>query len=271
MRLSRALMATVSVGALALAAAVVFTLDRPAGFLSVSASTPALSSPSKTDEIARPPSDAASLLQPAPIAQAQPANGLDAIGAATARPPLNSRPAEVTTPAVQATTAPVGALAFAPDPAQPDGNPILAPPPQIEVDITNLREAIASWRIGDLAGGDTFAKGTTNSLARAAADFASVKLQPRLDRILDFLAAYPDWPGAASLRRRAEEFFFADKRPTRQILEFFTSQKPEGPLGRIALARALRDDGRLEEARALVRALWRDSDLNANLEQILRK
>ena len=179
----------------------------------------------------------------------------------------------VVTPQVHATLAPFGLLAYADtaDSLRNDGNPILAAPPAILVDDTGVREAIAAYRSGDFTAAEAAASKTTNPVARAAVDWAAVRLQPRLDRIKGFLVANPDWPAAGVLRRRAEEAVYSDRRPARQVRDFFTPRKPDTPLGKLALARALLNEGATDEANAIIRQVWRESDLNATLETSIRK
>ena len=169
---------------------------------------------------------------------------------------------------------PVLAYAREAEPTASPGDPILAEPPPILVDVTGLREAIAAYRAGDLRAGDAAAKTTTNPLARTAAEWAALRLMPRetgLERIKAFLADQPDWPTAAALRRRAEEAIFSDKRPAPEVIAWFNARSPQTPLGKWALARALQSTGQTARAAALARDIWREAELSSPLENALRK
>ena len=208
--------------------------------------------------------DLAAFLHPTPISQRAPVTGIDAITQTTGSlPPQERRPAETV-------------LAYAPaaDPATSGANPALAVPPAILAETAGLREAIAAYRAGDLAAGDAAAATTTNPVARAAAEWSALRLLARpagLVRIAAFLTAHPEWPAAASLRRRAEEFLYMDKVPAAQVRAFLAGRLPETPLGRLALARSAQAEGNTAAAASLVRVVWRNADLTPALETSLRK
>ncbi len=222
-------------------------------------------------------------LHPAPLSERgegplrvdRPDNAQDAIKASLKPigPIIVSLPAHVATPAVLASLAPTGALGYAAtaDSLTREGNSALTTPPAIFVDIAGVREAIAAYRAGDFANGEAFAAQTTNSVARAAVDWAALRLNPNYSGIVAFLAAHPDWLAAAGLRRRAEEALYNDSRPARQILDFFARRQPETPQGRFALARALQGEGRAAEAVELARKIWREDTFAGSFEANLRK
>ena len=159
-------------------------------------------------------------------------------------------------------------------PGATDANPALAAATPILVDITGLPEAIAAYRAGDVRAGDAAARTTTNKLARVAAEWAALRLAPRetgFDRLTSFLTEQPDWAASGPLRRRAEEAIYFDKRPPAEVIAWFTPRRPETPLGKWALARALQATGAAPRATALVREIWREADLSPSLEASLRK
>ena len=159
-------------------------------------------------------------------------------------------------------------------PGATDANPALAAAPPILVDITGLPEAIAAYRAGDVRAGDAAARTTTNKVARVAAEWAALRLAPRetgFDRLSSFLTEQPDWAASGPLRRRAEEAIYFDKRPPAEVIAWFTPRRPETPLGKWALARALQATGAAPRATALVREIWREADLSPSLEASLRK
>ena len=197
-------------------------------------------------------------------------NALDAIAGQARAPAPPSHPAVVTVARVEAGS-PAGALSYA-SPLQPpgsSGNPLAAPPPAI-AEIPGLREAIAAYRSGDIAAGDAEAQQISDPLARTAAQWANLRLQPRFDRMRAFLAAHPDWPDS-SLRNRLEEALLQEQKPPVTVLSFFTESVPQTVSGRLALLRSLKAEGREAEASALARRIWREDNVSLASEAAFLK
>lgn len=70
-----------------------------------------------------------------------------------------------------------------------------------------------------------------------------------------FLARRADWPGLPQLQSRAEVAVARSTTPAR-VLRWFGSRDPATPTGAVALAQALKSEGRGTEAAALLRRLW---------------
>ncbi len=184
----------------------------------------------------------------------QPRSGLDAIAGVS--PAASDEAALAYAP-------PMGDLAPAIDPGivQPEGS--------LPESAAQTRDAIAAYRAGDLATGDALAGAMDDPLARVAAEWAALRLQPQaagLARFLRFFADHPDWPATGVLRRRAEEILWSDKKSPATVQTFFAGRRPETPLGRLALARALLSDGKIDAAAKLAGDVWRDADLPSSLE-----
>jgi soluble lytic murein transglycosylase len=142
-----------------------------------------------------------------------------------------------------------------------------------ELDMTGFSEAIAFYKAGDLAKGDAEAKAAKDPLVQTALEWIALRLFPRasgLDRLQAFAAAHPTWPAQGWLRRRSEEALFGDRKNASLIQPYFNASRPETPAGKLALARTLKDSGKDAEAAALVRDVWRDSNLNATLENKIK-
>lgn len=145
----------------------------------------------------------------------------------------------------------------------------IAPPPTPappSVDMSGIREAIALFRKGDQAGGDAIGRTRRDPVARTTVEWLSIRTNPRaagFARIMAFLNDHRDWPAAQWLRRKAEETIFGDKRDAGAVLAFFERDRPVSPFGELALARALRQTGRPDEAATLVRGVWRKNDLSS--------
>lgn len=85
-------------------------------------------------------------------------------------------------------------------------------------------------------------------------------------RYAAFLAANPDWPSAALLRRRAEARLWQEKSDA-AIVHAFTMDRPTTAKGKFALARALITEGDSDRAARLVRDAWRSDELSERSEE----
>lgn len=83
-------------------------------------------------------------------------------------------------------------------------------------------------------------------------------------KVIEVLEAHAGWPEPALLQLRAEQAFHAFGPSGDSVLTFYSQVEPLTVGGRMALAGALRDAGRTEEATAIARALWRDWSLAPN-------
>ncbi len=138
-----------------------------------------------------------------------------------------------------------------------------------ERDLTGLAEAIAFYRAGDLARGDGAAATAKDKIVKTALEWIALRSLPRetgFERLQAFMQAHPVWPALDWLKKRSEEALFGDRKSSALIKTFFSGADPETAAGKLALARVLTDDGKTSEAAALVRAVWREADLNPQLE-----
>ena len=143
----------------------------------------------------------------------------------------------------------------------------------VHVDLAGVRAVLTAYRAGDLAGGDALARALPEPIARTAAEWAALRLQPRavgLARINSFADAHPGWAANDWLRRRAEDLLLSDKRYAGQASAAFRAAPPASPAGLIVAARTLRDESRDDEAAAMIRPLWRDQELTESLETIVK-
>ncbi len=137
-------------------------------------------------------------------------------------------------------------------------------------DLTGFAPAIAYYKSGDLAKGDTAAAATANDrIIKTALEWVALRSFPResgFERAQAFMQAHPAWPALDWLKRRSEEALFGDRKSVGLIKTYFSGTDPETPAGKLALARALVSDGKTSEAAALARSVWREADLNPQLE-----
>ena len=155
-----------------------------------------------------------------------------------------------------------------------DSNPAFAPLPAFIAppDAAAAKLAIAAYRKGDMALGDAYSAAVTTEAARVALEWVAIRLDPHgtgFGRLTAFLKDHPDWPSAPWLRRRGEEALYADKQGFALLASYFSKVRPESAPGKLALARLYRNQGRIEEATALVRDVWREGEIGQALESKL--
>ena len=81
-----------------------------------------------------------------------------------------------------------------------------------------------------------------------------------------FLAANPKWPSANDMRRRAEDAI-DDTVPLSTLGTWFAANPPLSNAGKAAYARALRAQGKMDEAHAMARDAWTTGNLNKEDER----
>ncbi len=143
---------------------------------------------------------------------------------------------------------------------------------QLGLDLTGLHDALPYYKDGDLTQGDAQAARATDPIVRTALEWIALRnsRDAGQDRFHAFLVAHPDWPARDFLVRRIETGFYQNHSDPALIDDFFATRPPQTALGKLAQARALRDAGKDAEAQALVRDVWRHSDLLASLEAHVR-
>jgi len=181
-------------------------------------------------------------------------------------PPTPANPA-VTVPLVPPSRSDVDLSKVMPG----DWNPAVAPLPAwiAPPDAFSAKLAIAAYRRGDLALGDAYASTAETETGRAALEWVAIRMDSHgagFKRITAFLKVHPDWPSAPWLRRLSEEALYADKQGMGLISSYFSKANPATIPGRLALARLDRNEGRTEDAAALVRAVWREGEFGAAFE-----
>ena len=85
------------------------------------------------------------------------------------------------------------------------------------------------------------------------------------NRYAAFIAANPDWPSAALLRRRAEARLWQERSDAATV-RGFTGDQPVSARGKLALARILLGEGDRDGAGRLVRDAWRSEELSERVE-----
>ncbi len=146
--------------------------------------------------------------------------------------------------------------------------------PDVTFDAAIAQAAIKAYRTGDVAKGDEEARKIADETGRLTLEWTALRLQPQISgfaRISAFLDAHPDWAGAPSMRRRAEQALFSDKKRLAPAKAYFADRKPASTPGKLTLARVLLADGRKPDAAALVSEVWRTEELGGSLEALVQK
>ena len=84
-------------------------------------------------------------------------------------------------------------------------------------------------------------------------------------RYATFIAANPEWPSAALLRRRAEARLWQERSDAATV-RGFTGDQPVSARGKLALARIRLGEGDADGAGRLVRDAWRSEELSERVE-----
>ncbi len=150
------------------------------------------------------------------------------------------------------------------------------PPGALQADaalnLDAVRAAVTAYRKGALAEGDAAAARIDEPAARTLLEWVAIHANAGavpFSRIDAFLRGHPDYPATTRFRRRAEEALIAEKKSPAVIRAFFGAGQPVSPAGRVALALALKDEGRSAEAKALIRQSWRRDAFGPALEKIV--
>lgn len=139
-----------------------------------------------------------------------------------------------------------------------------SPAVRANAELSLVSRTLEAYREGDLAEGDRLAARITDPAAAALAEWFAIRSGHPVgfDRMATFQKANPDWPISTLLRRRAEEALLASRKPAAAIRAFFAQQAPLSVAGKLALADALKSEGRHQEAGEIIRKAWREDSLS---------
>ena len=135
-------------------------------------------------------------------------------------------------------------------------------------DPVGIQEAIVAYHADDLAAGDVLAQRIKDPLVRTALEWVALRNVPQkigMDRLVTFDTSHKDWPAPHWFRAQMEARLLRLQDP-RAVESFFTTSPPETALGKYALAKALRADGRPADGIRLARALYRETEMTPFLE-----
>src|SRR5580700_2429894 len=96
---------------------------------------------------------------------------------------------------------------------------------QQERELAGLAEAIAFYKAGNLARGDSAAMTAKDKTVRTALEWIALRSFPRetgFERLQAFMQAHPAWPALDWLKKRSEEALFGDHKSGALIKTFFS-------------------------------------------------
>lgn len=142
-------------------------------------------------------------------------------------------------------------------------------PPPLTGDLAALKDAIDLARKGKTDEASAARDRIADPAGRTLADWFMLRHSDstaNFKRYAAFLAANPDWPSRAILRRRAEARLWQEKSDAATVHEF-TMDRPISAKGKFALARVLLAEGNADRAARLVREAWRADELSERTEE----
>ena len=137
--------------------------------------------------------------------------------------------------------------------------------------LREVSQAVILYRKGDAAGLMALAAAATDAAERSALEWVSLRADPHPS--FDSLADLPQ--GASELAKPRVDSRAAGSRTRRasagagESRRIFRRDPPQSSAGKIAAARAAQAMGRAEEASQIIRALWRDGNVDALSESVI--
>lgn len=142
-------------------------------------------------------------------------------------------------------------------------------PPPLTGDLAALKDAIDLARKGKTEDASAARDRIADPAGQRLADWFMLRHSEstaNFKRYAAFLAANPDWPSSALLRRRAEARLWQEKADAATVHKF-TMDRPTSAKGKFALARVLVTEGDRDRAARLVREAWRTDELSERSEE----
>ncbi|MCK1292362.1 soluble lytic murein transglycosylase [Bradyrhizobium sp. GM2.2] len=141
--------------------------------------------------------------------------------------------------------------------------------PPLTGDLAALKDAIDLARKGKTEDASAARDRIADPAGQKLADWFMLRHSEstaNFKRYAAFLAANPDWPSSALLRRRAEARLWQEKADATTVHKF-TMDRPTSAKGKFALARVLMTEGDSDRAARLVRDAWRTDELSERSEE----
>jgi soluble lytic murein transglycosylase len=135
--------------------------------------------------------------------------------------------------------------------------------------VSLIKNAIVSYRAGDLAAGDQLAATINDPLAKISLEWVALRTAQEkagFNRINEFLGNNPDWPTLQLIRKKGEEALYNEPRDDAAVLAYFKTRAPLTPTGRYLLAASFKAAGRVKEAADTIRKSWREDNYPSDVE-----
>ena len=147
-------------------------------------------------------------------------------------------------------------------------------PPLAPLDLQRFQAAAQLYRKGAFPAGDAIAQRIDDPIQRAGLEWLALRAAGAPDgmRLARFADAHPGWPDAGWIGAVRESSLYSRRAPAAEIDAAFAAKAPQTAPGVLAYARAAIVEGRAEDARKAVAALWREHDLDPGTESaVLRE
>ncbi len=208
-----------------------------------------------------------------PMPRMRPANDLSNPSAFPI--PVGIAPSGVLMPPAAAAPAAMAPAAVAP--ALASVNPqqqlpaVMAPaePPSAD-NLAAVKKAIDLARRGRGSEATAIANAVTDPVAAKLIEWMVLRSETGdfdFQRYAGFAAANPGWPNINQFRRKAEAALWQNGVNDTVVRRYFSTTKPLTAKGKLALARAVVDQGDRATAQQLVREVWRTDPLTSDMEQ----
>jgi soluble lytic murein transglycosylase len=145
--------------------------------------------------------------------------------------------------------------------------------PQLTGDLAAVKDAIALARKGKTTDATEIENKITDPAALRLVEWFILRhseTMTEFGRYAVFIAANPDWPSIALLRKRAEALLWQERSsdPAKDAawIHEFTADRPTSAKGKFALARVLLAEGDRDGAARLVREAWQSDELSDRSE-----
>ncbi len=174
-------------------------------------------------------------------------------------------PAQTHSPVGEFRTASIG-----PSQAPTHGEPAFTPSAAIsESDLASVKQAIEFARRGKSNDATEIEGRIEDPLVRKLVEWAilhSDENNANSSRYRAFNAANPNWPNVPQFQRKAEAMLWQEHADLATVRAYF-GNTPASVKGRLALGRALLDQGDQSAAQAMIRGPWRTEPLSHELEE----
>jgi len=141
-------------------------------------------------------------------------------------------------------------------------------PPPLTGDLALVKQAIDLARKGKTEDATATRNRITDPAGQKLVEWFILRhseTSANFSRYAAFIAANPEWPSAAQLRRRAEARLWQERGDAAKV-RGFTGDQPISARGKLALARVRLNEGDRDGAGQLVRDAWRSDELSDRVE-----